>query len=283
MPILGIVASSIKPLEVTGGTLFSDANFNYRVFTANGTLGVTGGTLVADILVIGAGGGAGVRGNRGGGGGGAGGVLAFASESLTPANYTCTIGAGGAGGTSANGFGSGSASLGNNSIFGALTTVLGGGGGDINSFTVGSQGGCSDGFGQSTNNTPSQLGNLGGTGTNSGGGGGGGAGAVGANGSGNNGGAGGIGADTVTNWGALSDLFSATGLGSGGRIAGGGGGGGSSAGGVGGTGGGGNGSISSPVAGGSNTGGGGGAPYNTSITISGANGGSGVLVVRYAL
>ena len=30
-------------LAVTGGTLYTSGGFNYRVFTANGTLGVSGG------------------------------------------------------------------------------------------------------------------------------------------------------------------------------------------------------------------------------------------------
>ena len=60
---------------VTGGTLTSDATYFYRTFTANGTLGITGPDLTADILVIAGGGGGGGADNNGpfGGGGGAGG------------------------------------------------------------------------------------------------------------------------------------------------------------------------------------------------------------------
>ena len=70
MPILGVIASARlgKPV-VTGGTLTSDATFFYRTFTGNGTLGVTGLEITADILVI-AGGGSGGGAGAGGGGGG---------------------------------------------------------------------------------------------------------------------------------------------------------------------------------------------------------------------
>ena len=65
MPILGILASSGGKAIVTGGTLYTSGGYNYRVFTANGTLGVTGGSITADLLVIAGGGGGG--GHSGGG------------------------------------------------------------------------------------------------------------------------------------------------------------------------------------------------------------------------
>ena len=69
-PMLGIMASQIsghlKPV-VTGGTLSSDTTYYYRAFTSSGTLGITGGTLSCDVLVV-AGGGSG-SGDTGGGGG----------------------------------------------------------------------------------------------------------------------------------------------------------------------------------------------------------------------
>jgi len=105
-PILGILASANKPkAEVTGGTLYTSGGYNYRVFTANGTLGVTKAALTCDILVIAGGGGAGggSGGNSGGSGGGAGGLVYFASESLAINNHSVTVGAGGGGGDAANG------------------------------------------------------------------------------------------------------------------------------------------------------------------------------------
>jgi hypothetical protein len=94
MNILGILTQpSALPATVSGGTLYTSGGFNYRVFTANGDLVVTGGTLTADLLVI-AGGGSGL--SRYGGGGGAGGICYKSSSSLSAATYTITIGAGGA-------------------------------------------------------------------------------------------------------------------------------------------------------------------------------------------
>ena len=126
MPILGVVASSIsghiKPV-VTGGTLVSDATYFYRLFTASGTLGISGASLATDQLIIAGGGGGGFGfGGNGGGGGGAGGVLGFASSLLIAGSYSCTVGGGGGGAvaSSANGItGTGS------SITGSTPTSVG--------------------------------------------------------------------------------------------------------------------------------------------------------------
>ena len=98
MPVLGIIASQqqLAP-TVTGGTLYTSGGYNYRVFTSNGTLGITGGTLSCDILVVAGGGGGG--GYYHGAGGGAGGLRAATGQSFST-NQTVTIGAGGAGGNS---------------------------------------------------------------------------------------------------------------------------------------------------------------------------------------
>jgi hypothetical protein len=96
--VASIFAPPFSAPIVTGGTLFTSGGFNYRVFTGNGTLGVSGSTLTADILVIAGGGGA------DNGGGGAGGLLYTASQSLTVNSFTVTIGAGGgSGGSASNG------------------------------------------------------------------------------------------------------------------------------------------------------------------------------------
>ena len=50
-PMLGIMASSMRGLTVSGGTLFTSGGYNYRTFTAGGTLTVSGGTLACDIIV----------------------------------------------------------------------------------------------------------------------------------------------------------------------------------------------------------------------------------------
>jgi len=105
MPVLGIIASQqqLAP-TVTGGTLVTSGGYNYRIFTSNGTLGISGGTLSAEVLIV-AGGGSGGGGGRGGGGG-AGGYVSYtggSALSLTSGNYTCTIGQGGAGAADAQG------------------------------------------------------------------------------------------------------------------------------------------------------------------------------------
>jgi len=50
---LGIVSSAqAAGATVTGGTFYSGGGFNYRVFTASGTLSITGGTVTMDVLQI---------------------------------------------------------------------------------------------------------------------------------------------------------------------------------------------------------------------------------------
>lgn len=82
---------------VTGGTLYSDATYYYRVFAGNGTLGVTNLSITADILAIGGGGSGGnsyTGGGYGGGGGGAGGLVYSASQTV-PAGASWPIVIGG--------------------------------------------------------------------------------------------------------------------------------------------------------------------------------------------
>ena len=219
-----------------------------------------------EVLVV-AGGGSG--GSRDAGGGGAGGLIYNSAYQITnAAATTVTIGAGGAS------VGSGNHDPGNqgsNSVFGSLTAIGGGAGGQYNA--VAGNGGSGGGAGGSTGtpgNGTSGQGNSGGGngGTAYTGGGGGGAGAVGETVPSNEyGGAGGNG-----------QTFSISGTST--TYAGGGGGGGSNAGGAGGTGGGGAGSTGgAATAGTSNTGGGGGAARNSG-SPSGA-GGSGIVIVRY--
>ena len=52
-------ASAAISTYVTGGTLYSDAQFYYRVFTTSSSLVVSLGALTADILVVAGGGGGG--------------------------------------------------------------------------------------------------------------------------------------------------------------------------------------------------------------------------------
>lgn len=222
------------------------------------------------VVAGGGGGGAGIA-----GGGGAGGLLSGTNVLMTPGStYTVTIGAGGAGAADYNHNGSN----GNNSVFGAIQTAIGGGfggsaqAGVINGNSGGSGGGGSNGG--SAGSATSGQGYAGGTG-NAGGGGGGGAGAVGGN-------PASYGTAAAGGNGASSSIS-----GSSVTYAGGGGGGSYSSygpGGSGGTGGGGAGTAGTTSASGANgtanTGGGGGG---TGIYpgYAGGTGGSGIVIIAY--
>jgi hypothetical protein len=299
--IYGISRSKITPKAI-GGQVSEDSQYYYHVFTGSGTFTPTQ-NITADVLVVaGGGGGGGSAQFWAGGGGGAGGVLAHASQALTPTNYTVTIGAGGSGNTTSN---IDNSTSGTNSQFGSLSqSFFGSRGGTLNgpggSGTCGSSGGNIGNFTTGWWNPTTGQGFRGGFSSFAGGGhsagGGGGAGAIGANAvQDQSGGAGGAGVNTYTNWGSLTAVLSTTGIGLNGFIAGGGGGGGSPAYGtvtqaLGGSGGGGNGAtvgttnITNGLA---NSGSGGGGAAGTHPSAAppwgvGANGGSGVVIVRYA-
>jgi hypothetical protein len=270
------------PYASGGDVITTDGTYWYHAFKYSGTF-TPSKELSADVLVVAGGGGAGEL-----GGGGAGGVLAFAAQALTSGTAsTCVVGGGG------TGVSGGSGTNGGNSQFASLTAGVGGGGG------VGYNQGISGGSGGGTGRVIAYVGtgtagqgNNGGYSTNTGdvrtGGGGGGAGGVGGNCTQTSwaSGAGGAGTNSVTNWGALSSMLTATSLGVSGYIAGGGGGGGDDVAGTwgaGGSGGGGDGGSSghTATAGVANTGsGGGGVGVRTN---SSKNGGSGLIVVRYAV
>ena len=307
-------AFEIKYVAATGGTESTCGNFKIHKFTGPGTFTVTcagnsGGSNTVSYFVL-AGGGGGGR-DRGGGGG-AGGVreskAATDCYSASPLNatsgptynlpvtaqaYPITVGAGGSGGP--NGSTPPAADNdGNNSVFSTITAAKGGGGANGNSPDGGQNGGSGGGGAGSgvqtagTGNTPpvsppqGQNGGTGGDGTPTSGGGGGGAGNAGQprqsdSGAGN----GGIGISTSITGSAV-------------KYAGGGGGGNRPAcGGSAGSGGtfpgvpapspqadrfgAGNGGNPSQCAS-SNTGSGGGA---ADTGANGANGGSGIVVIRY--
>jgi hypothetical protein len=281
------ISNVTSTTKATGGIVSSDGTYNYHMFPFSGTFTPTE-PISADILVV-AGGGSG-GGFIYGGGGGAGGLVYSPAYSLSATSYAVTIGSGGAGSqsTGANG---------TNTTFSSIYTATGGGGGGSwdaggtkDGQNGGSGGGGSERSGVGIAGTATQasysglgFGNNGGiwTGGNAGGGGGsGGVGGVGGVGYGNS--AGGIGKQylsfaNATQTGANNGYYAA-------------GGGGCSNGnlpiGQGGLGGGGNGSlgIGSGVfstAGVKNTGSGGGGD-NTQAG-NGGNGGSGVVIIRYAI
>jgi hypothetical protein len=176
---------------VTGGTaLTPDATYYYRQFSTTDTLVVSGANLTADVLVVA---GAGAGGSSAGGGGGAGGMIEAAGFTIPVGSHVVTIGAGGTA-TPTNGNGN----PGNNTSVGSLLTANGGGrgtawgGGTGSVHDGGSGGGGGAGPGPQIGGTKTQgsgtgytgYGNNGGTGAGGGGqaGGGGGAGSAGTNG-----------------------------------------------------------------------------------------------------
>jgi hypothetical protein len=276
---LGVTPTGI-PKASGGDIITNDGTYWIHQFLNSGTF-TPNRPLSCGYLVV-AGGGGGARGSYGnGGGGGAGGLRSTVTAtggggalesalSVTAQAYTITVGAGGAGSLTAS-------SNGANSVFSTITSTGGGRGGQAAN-DAGNTGGSGGGGGTSAGSGTTNQGYAGGTAgvpsgvTGGGGGGGGGANAVGANGAAGNGAAGGAGGAGVSTSITGSSVTYAGGgggsseAGSGG--AGGTGGGGSGAGGVSGVG-------SSGTA---NSGGGGGSGYATV-----GNGGSGIVIIRYAM
>ena len=248
----------------TGGTISSSGGYRYHTFTSSSDFVVPSGfSATADYLLV-AGGGSG-GGYYYSGGGGAGGAI-DTTVSLTATTYPIVIGAGGAGTYT---------SVGNNGVNSTAfsNTAIGGGyGGHIDNYAQsGGSGGGSDGYGSRPGSGTAGQGNDGGNGGTYGGGGGGGKSSAGSNASGNSGGNGGSGID----WKSLGNSY-----------AGGGGGGGSSSGGAGGSSVGGAGATNGGIggAGSINTGsGGGGTGNNVPSAGRGGNGGSGIVIIRYAI
>ena len=290
-----------------GGTvvtvLISSTYYRVHTFLASDTFYTEDSINVNYLVVGGGGGGANGGSNTGQGGGGAGGFRTAAGLSVTGnIAYPVTVGLGGAAGT--NGVSNDEGKDGGSSIFSSITSKGGGGGnGQSQVATAGlGSGGGGEGFtasGAGNTGTAGQ-GNSGGTGIASaayGGGGGGGAGAVGGNGTGSNGGVGGVGEDEVMGLSAANSytLLTAANVGhvvSGARYFSGGGGGGiadANTIAAGGSGGGGSGSKynggsgADATAGTVNTGGGGGGGTTSTSSWRGGDGGSGIVIISYAL
>lgn len=130
--------------KATGGIVSSDGTYWYHMFPYSGTFTPTT-NLTADYLVIaGGGGGAGNQGGGGGAGGlrstvgttGGGGSLESALSLTANTGYTVTVGAGGVGTW-------GSQTSGSNSVFSTITSTGGGKGGNggVNGSSGGSGGG----------------------------------------------------------------------------------------------------------------------------------------------
>ena len=286
------IYTSISGSGNTINTPSDNSNFRYAFFANNGTFSINK-DITCDILIIGGGGGGGFNnGWEGGGGGGAGGVGIGTINFKSGINYNITIGSGGKGGLTA--YTNGENGI-NSSIIGGIIDekAYGGGGGSFYTGLDGGSGGGASGASQnySAGNATKGLsssgananiiyyGNKGGDGINPGGGGGG-------------GGAGAAGNPTGGSWnfeganGGNGIQSSITGI-----LTYYGGGGGGARGiygtnkGNGGLGGGGNGAGNNTIAtaGINNTGGGGGGTGNLDNSSGGASGGSGLIIIRYAI
>jgi hypothetical protein len=273
----------LAPKADGGDIIQTDGTYWYHAFTGSGIFKPQV-NLTADVMVLAGGGGGGAR---VGGGGGAGGLVYLSAQGLTTTNYTIAVGAGAAATVQSSNVGAVGIS-GSNSSFGGTVATAGGGGGaysNIAALSGGSGGGAggynSGGFVNGAAGTSGQ-GNAGGGSANGGAGGGGGAGAAGTTGTTNTGGTGGAGVNTYSAW------ATATNTGVSGYYAGGGGGSADTTAGAGGAGGGGaatTGTATPATSGTANTGSGGGGVRNSADGnnfYSGA-GGSGIIIVRYAV
>jgi len=286
-------------ITATGGTVTCCGNYRIHTFTSPGTFTVSAAAACASdnivsYMVVAGGGGTGgaSSGNSGSGGAGAGGFREYkgpadcytasplngnpggTAVTVTATSFPITVGGGGALGPQ-----TGVGSNGSNSIFSTITSAGGGGGAAKNqtSSSGGSgAGGVANSDSPASGNTPPTSppqGQPGGpTGSTDNGGGGGGAGASGGSGSPSSGGNGGTGVSTSIN----GSPVTRAGGGGGGAYIGGGGSGGSGGGGAGGA-------DVNGTPGTANTGGGGGGAGSGpgQPAVCGANGGSGIVVIRY--
>ncbi len=274
-----ISLDAIKKVGSSSIDWTEELGYTVVAYTSDGKFTVPDGVTEIDVLVVGGGGGGGRSATpNASGGGGAGGVVYQSNYSVTAGtSIDVAIGAGGAAGD-----GSGVATNGENSSFGAFVANGGGAAGQNDTGDFDGDDGGSGGGSASTGGaggTASQ-GNDGGAGLGGvgGAGGGGGAGSAGSAPSGSNGGNGGVGVD-------YSSIFGTT-YGENGWFAGGGGGGAQDDTNTPGTGGTGGGGDAARIAADNpnalpNTGGGGGAGHGEAANEAGGNGGSGIVLVRY--
>jgi len=278
---------AISPYATGGDTIMTDGTYWYHTFLSSGTFTPQKG-LSCDYLVVAGGGGGGGNAAGGGGGGGlrstvtatgGGGSLESALSLANGTGYTVTIGAGGAGSTGNTSAGTN----GSNSVFATITSTGGGGGGTYDSVAgiTGGSGGGGGARGASGTTTAgsgtANQGYAGGAGTYPDGtyfyaGGGGGAGAVGGTSSTATGASGGNGVATSISGSSVTYAGGGgAGVGATGTV------------GAGGTGGGGAGGKYNravvPTNGTANLGGGGGG----GSPQPGGTGGSGIVIVRYAV
>jgi hypothetical protein len=290
------MALNLGPLfAATGGNVDDEytsggVDYKFHVFTSNGNFVVTGQTGTIEYLVIGGGGGGGHY-----AGGGAGGYRTATGLSVAAGTHAVVVGDGGAGNSGSSGS-SAKGSDGVTSSIGSLISVTGGGGGGASAAgqRIGRNTADGSGGGGGTDGSPltggiaGTYGSAGGDGVtghpNYAAAGGGGAGGAGGNGSGSTGGAGGAGSASTIRDGSTSVTYAGGGGGQGYYYHA------SSPGGTGGAGGSGGGGAGGsfldasprPTAGTANTGGGGGAGDGIAGNA-GRAGGSGIVIIRYAV
>ena len=162
----GVVVFSYAFTEVQGAIRYNTESkvteaFNTATRTYN-KVGAAGYSV--DILIVGGGGGAGTgpSSGQGGAGGGAGGYVSTATNLITGTVYAITIGAGGAGGSPAGYIGApgSNSSFGSNAIGAVVFTALGGGGGGSGGY-AGLPGASGGGGGAKGTCSPNNLGGSG--------------------------------------------------------------------------------------------------------------------------
>jgi hypothetical protein len=150
----------------TGGTITTSGNYKIHTFTSSGTFANSNPNFEVEYLIVAGGGsgGGGVSGSHTGGGGGAG-ELKEGTTTLSAQNYTITLGAGGSNGTSGRG------SNGVNTTALGLTAAGGGAGGagsgvaaGLSGGSGGGGGGVTGGAGGASTASDGGFGNAGGTG-----------------------------------------------------------------------------------------------------------------------
>jgi|APSaa5957512535_1039671.scaffolds.fasta_scaffold00879_30 hypothetical protein len=148
-------SAPIMAYSTTGSpTLTTYSGYKSLTWTGSGSVTFTGNpnSATLEILTIAGGGGGACSNSSGGGGGGAGGMKTFTSQSISlNSAYTVTVGAAGAGLTSPTGKGGN----GSSTQFGSLETMVGGGGGaptvGYGSAGAGNSGGSGGGGGGANN------------------------------------------------------------------------------------------------------------------------------------
>ena len=137
------MGEAARGATATGGTIVTSGNWVTHTFTNSGTFGVSGGTLSCNVMVVGGGGGGG--GVVGGGGGGGGGFIYTNGFAVPAGLHTVTVGAGGLG----MNWDYGAGLKGEDSVFSTLIAEGGGGGGcwGVDATSGGSGGGGRGGNG----------------------------------------------------------------------------------------------------------------------------------------